>query len=62
VSKADRPKTVETDGCVRSNGGDRPVRKRGFYRAFKRCEPWALQQMFMRDLVHRFMNPDKRVK
>lgn len=48
MSEADRPRTVEegdgpgvTPGDL--NPGDRPRRRRGYYRAVKRGEKWAVE-------------------
>lgn len=35
---------------------NRPIRKRAFYRAIKRHEPWALMQQIQKETLEKYIN------
>ncbi len=50
--KADIRKAVRTEGCLRPGVGavTKPIRKRGYHRALRRGESWALCEKAFRDI------------
>jgi hypothetical protein len=53
VTEADRTRISETKGGFPGplRGGE-PIRKRGYYRALKRGEAWAIQKKNMQDMLN----------
>lgn len=56
--RAEVLKKTETQSGAHGERGGRPVRKRGYYRALKRQEPWAhmklTNQLLLKDIERQF--------